>query len=224
LDGSSQLLSDHQARRSAVAPGAPRVQATAQSADRAHSHGGIARATHDDMRPTQNPMGALLRGMFAGALGSLTQGLFFMATQKLAPKPPPQAFRAPEPQQRGESETQVVARRFIEGLMRRGPLEHKAAAGQLVHYGFGSAWGALYGLAAPSLRPLETLPGGLAFGSLVWLISDGLIVPGFRLAGWPQRYPAKNHAYAIAAHLVYGATVFAAYALANRRNPLRAAL
>jgi uncharacterized membrane protein YagU involved in acid resistance len=185
---------------------------------------GIARATRGGMRARQSPMGALMRGIFAGALGSLTQGLFFMATQRIAPKPPRQAFRAPEPEQCSESETEVVARRFVERMMQRGPLEHKAAAGQVVHYAFGSLWGALYGLAAPSLRPLTTLPGGLAFGSLVWLISDGLIVPAFRLADWPQRYPVKNHAYAIAAHLVYGATVFAAYALANRRNPLRTAL
>jgi uncharacterized membrane protein YagU involved in acid resistance len=87
-----------------------------------------------------------------------------------------------------------------------------------VHYSFGSAWGAAYGLTAPSVRRLATLPGGLAFGTLVWLVSDNLIVPGFRLAGWPQRYPVKNHAYAIAAHLVYGSTVFAAYALMSRRR------
>jgi hypothetical protein len=75
---------------------------------------------------------------------------------------------------------------------------------------------------APSVRPLSTLPGGLAFGTLVWMVSDHLIVPGFRLAGWPQRYPMKNHAYALAAHLVYGAAVAATFAIASGRSPLRA--
>jgi hypothetical protein len=171
------------------------------------------RALARGMLRRQSPIGALMRGILAGAAGSLAQSAFFRATRKLAPKPPPGAFKPPEAAQRKESETEAVARRFVDRFMQRGPIEHKAAGGQIVHYAFGSAWGAAYGLTAPSVRPLRTLPGGLAFGALVWLISDAVIVPGFRLAGWPQRYPVKNHAYALAAHLVYGAAVAATYAL-----------
>lgn len=170
----------------------------------------------------QSPLGALVRGIVAGAAGSLAMSLFFSVTKKLglAPEPPREAFDPPEPAQRDESETQAIARRFIEQLMQRGPIEHKDLGGHLVHYAFGAGWGAAYGLATPSLRGLATLPGALVFGSLVWAVSDHVIVPGFRLAGWPQHYPPRNHVYALAAHLVYGVAVLGTLRLMTRRLPL----
>ena len=180
------------------------------------------RAPDRRMKRPLSPLGALARGILAGLVGSLAQSAFFAATKKIAPKPPKDAFRPPEAAQRSEAETEVVARRFVERLMQRGPIVHKAAGGHLVHYAFGSAWGAAYGVTTPSVRRMSTLRGGLAFGTLVWMVSDHLIVPGFRLAGWPQRYPMKNHAYALAAHLVYGAAVAATFAIASGRSPLRA--
>lgn len=171
----------------------------------------------------QSPLGALLRGIVAGSAGSFVMSMFFAVTQKLrlAPTPPREAFDPPEPAQREESETQAIARRFIDLFMQRGPIEHKELGGHLVHYAFGAGWGAAYGLATPSLRGLATLPGALAFGSLVWVVSDHVIVPSFRLAGWPQHYPPRNHVYALAAHLVYGVAVLGALRLMVRRRPLR---
>jgi len=171
----------------------------------------------------QSPTGALVRGVIAGAAGSLAMSVFFAVTKKLklAPVPPRGAFDPPETEQREESETQVVARRFIEKLMQRGPIAHKELGGELVHYAFGAGWGTAYGATATSLRGLATLPGALAFGGVVWVVSDHVIVPGFRLAGWPQHYPPKNHIYALAAHLVYGAAMFAIFRLVSRRRPLQ---
>jgi hypothetical protein len=161
----------------------------------------------------RTPLLALGYGLLAGAIGALGQSMFFKATDKIAPKPPKGAFDPPEKEQRSETETATVARRAVEDLMQRGPLDNRALkrAGALVHYGFGALWGGAYALGRESLgrRPGPALAAG--YGAVVWAASDNLILPAFRLAAWPNAYPVKTHAYALAAHLVYGAAVWVAY-------------
>jgi hypothetical protein len=173
----------------------------------------------------RSPLGALCAGFAAGFAGALAQNLFFAATKKIAPAPSPEAFTPVEPEQQHEMPTQTVARRVTEQLARRGPLRHPDAAAQAVHFGFGSAWGALYGLAAGTLPRLGTLKGGLGFGMAVWLVSDDVLLPAFRLSAWPHQYPVKSHLYAIAAHAVYGAIVASTFAALGRAaTPATAAL
>jgi len=161
-----------------------------------------------------SPGRAIGAGLVAGAFGSLAQSLFFGATKRIAPAPPADAFTPPEPAQRSETETQTVARRVVEDLAHRPlPSEAKDAAGQLVHLAFGSAWGGLYGLLRSRRRtPLGPL-GLAAFSLAVWGVSDNLLLPAFRLAGPATAYPLKSHAYAVTAHLAYGAAVWTAFEL-----------
>jgi hypothetical protein len=63
---------------------------------------------------------------------------------------------------------------------------------------------------------MRTPAAAAGFATGVWLVSDNLILPAFRLAAWPQAYPLRTHAYAWAAHLVYGAAVFASYQALTR--------
>jgi len=173
----------------------------------------------------RSPLGAFCAGLAAGLAGALAQSLFFAGTRGLAPQPPREAFAPVEPEQREELPTQTVARRVTEQLALRGPLEHPAAASQVVHLAFGSAWGSLYGLAAGTLPHLGTLKGGLTFGMVVWLVSDDVLLPAFRLSAWPHHYPVKSHLYAIAAHAVYGAVVASTFAALGRAaTPAAAAL
>jgi hypothetical protein len=158
-----------------------------------------------------SPLGALARGIAAGVVASYAQTLFFAASRPIAPAPPPDAFHPPEPAQASEQPTETVARRVVEDLFARGPLRNKARAGRLVHYAFGAAWGGAYGALAGSWPPARTIGGGMLFGVGVWCASDNLILPAARLAAWPTRYPATSHAYAVAAHLVYGAALSAAF-------------
>ena len=53
-----------------------------------------------------------------------------------------------------------------------------------------------------SCRP--PLATGLAFGALLWAVSDELLVPLLGLSRSPARYPASSHVKGLAAHLVYG--------------------
>lgn len=166
-----------------------------------------------------SPLGSLLFGALAGATGSLIQNFFFKATAKIAPKPPKDAFHPPEHQQRTEPPTATVVRRVVEDLAERGPVdeETKKRGAAAVHYTFGSLWGAAYGLARESIPGLGTVPGTLAWSTLVWAVSDNLILPTFRLAAWPQAYSMKNHVYAWSAHVVYGMAVGNVYRLLRAR-------
>jgi uncharacterized membrane protein YagU involved in acid resistance len=154
----------------------------------------------------------------AGAIGSLVQNWFFSATAKIAPATPKEVFHPPESEQESEWATQTVARRTIEGLLKRGPIKDKQLAGQIVHYGFGAGWGGIYGLLAASSPAIKRLTGALGFGMSVWMISDNLLLPAFKLSAWPQAYPAKSHAYAIAAHLAFGLVVWSAFMALYRRD------
>lgn len=171
---------------------------------------------------TMTPLGALFRGLVAGAIGSAAQSLFLAATKKIAPSSSSESFHPPEPEQENEQSTETIARRVFEGLMQRELPIDKSTAGQAVHFGFGAGWGALYGLTAASAPSLATPLGGAGFGLAVWAVSDDLLLPAFKLSDWPQRYPLKNHAYAIAAHLVYGAAVWLAFARMRPREEERA--
>lgn len=177
----------------------------------------IARAALRNKSPS--PLGALLRGMVAGAIGAGFQSLFFKATARWSPPPTrlPKELQKPERQAQKESSLQTVARRTVEGLMKRGPLseESKTAAGTAVHYLFGAGWGGLYGLCRESFPTSPVL-----FGIGVWLASESVLLPAFRVAAWPQHYSLKEHHYAVHAHLVYGLGTAAAYALLRDLGPV----
>lgn len=167
----------------------------------------IVRAAVRPKAPT--PLGALARGFAAGIAGAAVQSLFFAATARVAPKPsrlsPGEAKPPDETHESNSLET--ISRRFVEHLMRR-PLPNKQRAGQLAHYAFGAAWGGLYGLWRESARVSP-----MAFGGVVWILSDNLLLPLFRLGAWPQKYSLREHHYALQAHLAYGLGTAGAYAV-----------
>jgi len=165
-----------------------------------------------------SPIGTLFKGLLAGMAGSAAQNLFFKATGKLAPKPPKGVFQPPESEQASEGSLQTVARRYTDKFMMRGPLseEQKKRGGMIVHYGFGAGWGGLYALVRESYPALRRPLGTLGFSSVVWMVSDNFILPLFKLAAWPQKYPLKAHVYALVAHFAYGLAVAETYSAIRR--------
>jgi uncharacterized membrane protein YagU involved in acid resistance len=87
--------------------------------------------------------------------------------------------------------------------------------GTAAHYGFGAASGAMYGLlsgSAPDLRAGY----GIGYGTLVWAVADEGAIPALGLSRGPGDLPLGVHAYAIAGHWVYGATLEASLRLLLR--------
>lgn len=178
------------------------------------------------LTPPITPLGAVARGLVAGAAGSLVQTAFFRATARLAPPTPEGIFSPPEEMQLEEEVTQTVARRVVEGLMHRGPIRDKPRAGEVVHYAYSAAWGGVYGLIRGTTPAIATPAGVLAFGTTVWALSDTVILPAFQLTAGPRAYHLRNHLYAWAAHVAYAAGVWAALEAQRRATwiPVVAAL
>jgi hypothetical protein len=95
----------------------------------------------------------------------------------------------------------VLGRRIVK---RQVPLVTNA-----LHWGYGTALGAVYGALQSRLRP-HPLAHGLAFGTAVWGLSYGTLVPlGIYEAPW--RYPARALAIDWSYHALYGHGVAGAF-------------
>jgi hypothetical protein len=79
----------------------------------------------------------------------------------------------------------------------------KKALGTAVHYTFGATSGAIYGLST-ELSSRCAVGFGVPYGAAIWLFADEGILPALGLSRLPHKYPVKQHAIALASHLVYG--------------------
>jgi putative membrane protein len=82
----------------------------------------------------------------------------------------------------------------------------KEIAGPVVHYLFGAAAGAVYGVAAEVDRS-ATRGAGIPYGIGVWLVADEIGMHAAGFATSPRDYPLSRHAAALATHIVFGITV-----------------
>jgi len=101
--------------------------------------------------------------------------------------------------------TEMVAQRIAAAAIDR-PLDRRelAVAAPAVHYGYGALMGALYGVLA-ELIPASAFTGA-AWGTLIWIVADEIVVPAMGLSAPLDQRWAEAHAQAFAAHLVYGGT------------------
>ena len=143
----------------------------------------------------------LLFGAIAGAVASWAMNEF----QNVLSRSNCQRL---QPRTSGESEdaTMKAADRLAHVLHFR-PLTHeeKAKAGPVMHYAFGSAMGALYGL-TNEYFPQAHAGFGTLFGTLLFAVADETVLPLAGFSGKPTEYSVSSHVRALASHLVYGAS------------------
>lgn len=156
------------------------------------------------------------KGAAAGAIGGLVaswtmnqfQNLWSQASEAIGPSQERSRSNGRQQQQQsGENATVKLAELISEkvaGKRLRGSQKQKAGA--LVHYGFGTAVGAVYGATAEFV-PQVTSDWGLPYGAAVVVGADEVAVPALGLSKAPREYPVSKHAYALASHLVYGVTL-----------------
>ncbi len=150
------------------------------------------------------PIRGLLFGAIAGATAAWAMNEFQNLLSKATPKP--RRYTSVENEPSVEDATMKVADRIARQIHLH-PLspQQKAKAGPVVHYAFGTAMGALYGLAAEYFP--ETSAGfGTLFGTLLFALADETALPLAGLSGKPSEYPASAHIRAFASHVVYGAS------------------
>ena len=161
------------------------------------------------------PLGAVLRGLVAGAVGTAVMDALLYARYRRGGGSSP--FKdwelssgvttweeAPAPAQ--------VGRRLVDGLFDiELPPSRARLVNNLTHWGFGIASGAGYGLIAGSLsRP--RIVYGLAFGASVWA-GGYVVLPAAKLYEPIWKYDAKTLGDDLSAHLVYGLSTAVAWRL-----------
>ncbi|QRK05895.1 DUF1440 domain-containing protein [Archangium violaceum] len=152
----------------------------------------------------------LLCGAAGGALGTWLMSPVLQGVSKVMP----QKLQG-QGEQQEEGATAKLARKVLEpfGIELQG--EQKKKAGNLVHYGYGIAWGAIYGV-LHRRGPFVGKLFGLGFGLGLFLFGDEFLVPALKLGAPPQKTPLATHLSALAAHFTYGGVTEGSYRLLRR--------
>lgn len=111
-----------------------------------------------------------------------------------------------EQRRRGEDPTQAAGRIMFTKTMRREPSgREKEVMGSAIHWGYGLAMAAGYGLLRGRERhPAADLAGGALFGVGLWGVGDELLIPLLGFGDKPTVVPLRIHAQSLATHVGYG--------------------
>ncbi|MGH9088085.1 MAG: hypothetical protein ACRDYZ_08225 [Acidimicrobiales bacterium] len=156
----------------------------------------------------RTPLGTIIRGALAGAVGTAAMDLVQYAQYRAGGGEDELVHyefgavkdwdSAPAPAQ--------VGKRVVEGLFRSELSDGVAnRVNNVVHWAYGTGWGAVYGvLAGSAARPRSGW--GPLFGTVQWL-SDYVVLPPTGLYQPITEYGAKTLSKDWASRLVYGTTV-----------------
>jgi hypothetical protein len=166
-------------------------------------------------RRTMTPLGAVARGVVAGAVGTAAMDALLFTRYRRAGGD--SAFEAWESSAGLDSWDQApapaqVGKRLVEGLFQRElPPERSRLVNNVTHWGYGLLGGIQYGLVAGSVKA-PRVRYGLPFGASVWA-AGYVILPAAKLYKPVWEYDAVTLAKDFTAHLVYGVGTAAALQL-----------
>lgn len=152
----------------------------------------------------------LLSGIIGGLVGTIVmtqfQSAWSKASEELKKSKGEAAEQRQDQAQEGEKEdaTMKAAGKVASIAGKELTHETKKKLGPVVHYGFGTLQGAIYGMVLEATGCSGGLLAGLAFGAALFTLADEVAVPAAGLSGKPSETPLPTHLYALAAHLVYG--------------------
>jgi hypothetical protein len=171
-------------------------------------------------RTATSPLGAVARGLVAGAAGTLAMDALWFSRYRRAGGDNDFAEwefsstvcswdQAPAPAQ--------VGKRLFEGLFKRElPASRAALVNNITHWGYGMLGGTQYGLVAGSLAH-PRIHYGVPFGAGVWA-TGYVVLPAAKLYKPIWEYDTKTLAKDLSAHLVYGVGTATAFGLLSRSN------
>lgn len=167
------------------------------------------------------PLGAVVRGLAAGVIGTAVMTAWQELSMKLQSSGEdgggdenPAAGQQQDPWEQASAPAKV-ARKMLEGVFdHKVPPEKIGLLTNTMHWGYGTSWGALYGL-IQGTSPGPPLRRGLLFAGGVWAMSYVMLVP-MGLYQPPWEYPPKEVAMDVSFHMAYGAGVGAGYAFVDR--------
>lgn len=142
---------------------------------------------------TPQPIRGLAAGLAAGLVASLAMNLFQKGWNGIVPMPDTNGD--PATVKAAGKASRAVTGKSIAG-------RDKPAAGDAVHYLFGAALGATYGLLA-EYKPEVTAANGAWFGTMATAF-DEVGVPLAGLSEPPSEFGPATHAYAFVSHALFG--------------------
>jgi hypothetical protein len=168
------------------------------------------------------PLGAVIRGAVAGAAGTAAMDAFWYARHRMSggtQDPLTFEFGGPSDWESVSAPAQV-GRRLVEGFTQR-PLDARWArlTNNVMHWGYGIGWGSVLGVVGGSLPRLRPVCGPL-FALTVWG-SSYVVLPLAGLYKPVWKYGIAELAPDLGAHMLYGNTTVAAFALLRRGERVR---
>lgn len=156
----------------------------------------------------------LLKAALAGVAGAIVgtlamnyaQRLWTLAMDGHAPASAADEHDARDWQERSEHQNsnELAAEALASATIHRRLTQRELSiAARVIHFGFGAAVGAFYGVYAERHPKYRT---GMALGTALWLTADEMAMPMMRLSRSTVQRPLEMHLQSFAAHLVYGVT------------------
>lgn len=174
------------------------------------------------MSSKSSPLGTVLRGVAAGAVGTLAMDLVWYARYRRGGGEDSFVdweFSASTKSWEDAGAPAQVGKRVMEGLLQRElPDEAAAMTNNAAHWATGLGWGALYGLVAGSAVRAPSPAAGAALGAAAFATSYA-VLPAAKLYRPIWEYDVKTLAKDLTGHLVFGlgtAALFRSLAHANR--------
>jgi uncharacterized protein DUF1440 len=160
-----------------------------------------------------SPLAALVKGGLAGALGTVAMDLLWYRRYRRSGGQSrfiEWEFRSSASSWEKAPAPARAGKQLYEGLFKRelSPAQIGITT-NVMHWGYGTGWGALYGVLAGSL-PRRPPWSGLAFGTAVWG-TDYVVLPAAGIYQPIWKYDLETLWKDLSAHLVYGAGTAAAF-------------
>lgn len=170
----------------------------------------------------QHPFTGLIVGAISGLAGTVVMTQFQNIWNKISEdmqKPRSEHGAEPEQEQKEDS-TMKAAGKVSEEIGHPLSREERKKAGPWVHYAFGTSVGAVFGVAAEmkprSLRSMNPVVAGAAYGTAVFLAAHEVAVPALKLSSNPLKEPIGDQISEFVSHLIYGIGTALTYEGLNR--------
>ena len=153
-------------------------------------------------------MNRMLAGAVAGAAATVPMTIFWEVMHRQLPGEPPRAL---PPREVAEA---LAVKAGVNRELTEVQIERLA---MLLHFGYGTVTGALYGAVAPR-HPASAVAGGMLFGLGVWAGSYLGWLPAAGVRHSPRWDPPARTGLLVASHLVWGASAGLFLAASRRRR------
>jgi hypothetical protein len=158
----------------------------------------------------RHPFTGLIVGAIGGLVGTVVMTQFQNIWNKISEdmQKPRSEHDLKLGEEQKEDSTMKAAGKISEEIGRPLSREERKRAGPWVHYAFGTSVGAVFGVASEieprSVRGLNPVFAGAAYGTAVFLAAHEVAVPALKLSSNPLKEPIQDQIAEFVAHLIYG--------------------